>query len=423
MKQRDIVRILAACLVVVSFSGFVLPKGASAGSKIRTTPTTRSRRKEPATATGCTAYEHLDNVDLKHFEEKMEVELDEQIEQSSAKFTDFKQGRVGWKLPKIHPQQHQTDAKCDPKSSDFSLKHDTACLRYLSDHRNWESITPMASILSQARTIKFKVKMYHQNVTAILKVSQYKFLYEPYAELLAYNLDRLLEVNRIPPVAWVSVPVDWLRAVASTQDAMYTQWVEKFVFSNKVVSKTLKPRCPFKNDATIRASLQLWVDNVVRYRKSEMAVKQGLSKLTGKIDFKETDTFGLSELSSSLVFDYLIANNDRTEKNTFATVDKMIYLDQGSSFYGRDPPRGTPLRITAKHNTSVCVFSKRLKEVLEGYMIDTKLKKELNMKLTDDYPGIWEFVKKWQTGAVQSRLEDFKKIWEYCEKAGLLRLI
>eukprot|EP01059_Diplonema_ambulator_P003781 TRINITY_DN13483_c0_g1_i1.p1 TRINITY_DN13483_c0_g1~~TRINITY_DN13483_c0_g1_i1.p1 ORF type:complete len:441 (+),score=39.68 TRINITY_DN13483_c0_g1_i1:92-1414(+) len=365
----------------------------------------------------CSHYVHVGEADLTAYHDKLSEKIDEVIEQSSAKFTDFHSGTTPWKPPKIHPEQLETNpGQCDPKNTNFTDSTDFECVRYMADHRNWESIMPMASVLSIARTIKFKVR-FKSGAEGVLKLSQFKFLNEPYAELMGYEVDRALGINRVPPVAWVAIPVSWVRAVAGTMPPMYTQWVEKFVFGNKVVAKGVKTRCPFREES-IRASLQIWVEGVVRYRKSSIYLNRNQLKSKHTLPEDPSLTPHARELSDSIVFDYLICNNDRTDKNTFAVPPRMIYLDQGSSFYGRDPPKGTPLRLTLKKRPTMCVFSARLKTTLEKYLGKKRLKTKLNAELTNKYTDIWSMVHKWQTGAVQSRLDDLAKVWAYCDAEG-----
>eukprot|EP01079_Euglenida_sp_SAG-EU17-18_P006143 gene6143-1097_t len=105
-------------------------------------------------------------------------------------------------------------APCDPTCTEYTLDSEVRCRNYLGNISNIErfalsvpfqlvafpaegnspcSIEPMESVLAYARTIKFKAKYRHHGISAILKVPQFHFPFEPYSEWIAWRLDRLLK--------------------------------------------------------------------------------------------------------------------------------------------------------------------------------------------------------------------------------------
>ena len=74
-------------------------------------------------------------------------------------------------------------------------------------------------------------------------MSQKKFLQEPQSEHAAFWTDRILGIRRIPPTAWVSLPINWIRAAGSMMSVFYCQWLEGFVFQYAPVKPWLKQRC------------------------------------------------------------------------------------------------------------------------------------------------------------------------------------
>lgn len=369
-----------------------------------------------------------ESLDIYH---KYLQDATEEIEQSSRKFKDIEErsdsgvglpthaeellDRYGVVLDATHgviPTAPQTESEaaaavyCDPRNADYTPSTDDACTRYLSSIQNMRSIKPMSSILSSGRTIKFKVYYKHHNITAVLKVSQKKFALEPASEVIAMRVDRWMGFQRVPPVTWTPVPIDFLRAGAATMDAFYVQWFDKFVLHYDTARALTSTCFVHTNDASskgddgreehhkcLNVSLQLWMADVRNaeetilkpseaYRKylelpppsDDAVILQRLQKYLpggdGKKEKKINPKYlALSELMDEFVFDLVIGNTDRWfGHNSFALggcvdgapcertqdVDihhgklpskstmRLAFIDQGSSFYRKGAPEMNP---------------------------------------------------------------------------------
>ncbi|RNF26371.1 uncharacterized protein Tco025E_01331 [Trypanosoma conorhini] len=159
---------------------------------------------------------------------------------------------------------------CDPADADYTPSKDVACLAYLRNPANWLALKPLSSLLASGRTIKFLLSFRHGNVTAVVKLPQKKFELEPASETVAFHMDRVLGFRRVPPTAWVQIPVDYIKAAAASLGLFYAHWVESAVFTLKR-AKAVTSRC---EDARLRnvlggpgpkcilASVQLWMWDV-----------------------------------------------------------------------------------------------------------------------------------------------------------------
>ena len=118
---------------------------------------------------------------------------------------------------------------CDPTDTDFTEQRDRLCSAYLRNWNNMKTVKAMSSKLYDGRTIKFKVFYRHGNITAIIKVSQHKFVYEPISEMLAFGVERALGFQKVPPTAWTPFPLNYLEAAAGLVNPLYAQWLNQFV--------------------------------------------------------------------------------------------------------------------------------------------------------------------------------------------------
>ena len=355
--------------------------------------------------------------------------LSTEIEQSSNRFTDYEErGNHGVLLPTLSPSDllsrfnvgpavvgndnaTTTNGWCDPQDADFNEVSDEACIRYLLDIRNMLSIKPMASILSTGRTIKFKIYYRHNHTQAVMKVGQKKFILEPSSEVMAFHTDRVLGFNRVPPVAWAPVPIDFLKAGAASMDAFYAQWFQKFVLSFDQAKPLITPNCYIGEGekasvaGCLNVSLQLWMadvhvaeDTIVNpprkyraalelYNSAESVGVNGggvgdASKLAKMEEAKKSLAspkfhYAVGELANQFLFDFIIGNSDRWfGHNSFAlggcesdvcsksyaskpwtksrSSARLAYIDQGSSFYGRSGPEMNPF---TKNVGTLCRFN------------------------------------------------------------------
>ena len=280
--------------------------------------------------------------------------------------------------------------KCDPRDTDFTVERDAACQGYLTTLNNMRSIKTMSSILLSGRTIKFKVYYHHGNITAIIKVSQKKFFYEPVSEYLAFALDRVLNGSRVPTTAYVPLPVDYMRAPCAVVSPFMTQWFEHFVPDYSMAKQNLFKVWNHKeiNDHRLYAnvSVQLWMLDVHSALYTKLALNYKYNKKFIKRYFIPGNHAwppaplkhrALSDLMDRFAFDFILGNTDRgmNDHNNFVyggcdrTTDckqppphertkqeaKYAFIDHGSSFYSRHEPEDSPF---TGNDTLPCRFRK-----------------------------------------------------------------
>jgi hypothetical protein len=291
------------------------------------------------------------------------------------------------------------DTGCDIFHVPFNVSLDDRCLAYLANMSNWAEIVPVRQRFEQ-RTIKFKILFKDDRLRAMMKVPQVLFPLEPYSEIAAFAIDRLLDINRVPPITLVDVPVDTLVAAALAGANMtmvpeflqasnvhnYTEWVDKdFV---QFVKKTSRGGGSFGTkvgDAwRVNVSLQVFIAEVNPLLQSSLAVpysksNPGWHKWFDPNQFPAenyTNFYGsLLALSELAMYDFVILNNDRSpNKNNFVVggchskscqrsgmVNRegpptYVHLDQGMAMYGflhyHNP--------MAKKNVTFCRFYRPL---------------------------------------------------------------
>eukprot|EP01060_Flectonema_neradi_P014515 TRINITY_DN21166_c0_g1_i1.p1 TRINITY_DN21166_c0_g1~~TRINITY_DN21166_c0_g1_i1.p1 ORF type:complete len:463 (+),score=91.81 TRINITY_DN21166_c0_g1_i1:103-1491(+) len=270
---------------------------------------------------------------------------------------------------------------CDIFTVPFEAASDKKCIKYLSDMDNWDHIEPMKQVFDQ-RTIKFKIRFNDDRISAIVKVPQRSFPAEAMSEVGAYHADRVLQVNRIPPTAWVKVPVKRIVDAAlhgsSKNKKMvdkfakeagvttYEQWLDqdfvKYVHGKGLVS-----------DESVGVSVQLFVADVRRFLDSTLSIPYKAHNgswarwLDPNHPFEEGIRTSIYHLSELATFDYILGNSDRSpNKNNFvvgACVNKckdpphpgppsFVHIDNGMCFY---TPQRNP--INGKE-WPMCIFQK-----------------------------------------------------------------
>jgi hypothetical protein len=376
------------------------------------------------------------------------------VEQSSNVFTDFHEdSHKGIKLPDepivakegSAPKHEKPD--CNPSDNRFTADLDLACRAYMADIANWASLKPMSSILNTGRTIKYKV-FFGNGATAVMKVSQKKFALEPSSEVMAYEADRLLSVNRVPIAVWVSFPLKYLQAAAATKGAFYSQWFQKFVVDYDA-SATLIHDDASKQEKLIYVSLQLWMNDVHNADETVLKPPHGQRKWYTvdkpfPNDTSSTARLALVEQSNLALFDYVIGNTDRWfGHNTFTyggckPIDgeprpscqppeddtqilgdmSFAYIDQGSSFYKSGPPdqnlyyggsKGTPIL------TDLCRFHKETVENYSRIAKPTGDAKDFFATMKARLPkGIFNLGSHSLLKAARTRLDQVVKVFDGC---------
>ena len=283
---------------------------------------------------------------------------------------------------------------CDPLDADYTPESDELCQQYLRDIRNWQSIKPMSSILSSGRTIKFKVFYKHNDISAVLKVSQKKFALEPASEVVAYHVDRTLGFDRVPPVVWAPFPIPFLQAACSSMDAFYAQWFEKFSLKYSSVQPLISSGCFPNGIKCVNVSLQLWLFDVhnaedtmlkpsqsyEKYLALPAADQAAVDKLKPGGSPNDRSRIAYGELMDEFVFDLIIGNTDRwfghnsfvlggcerscpesSERRKTKSTVRYAFIDQGSSFYRNGVPDMNPF---LSHYEHLCRFRGRTVEAV-----------------------------------------------------------
>eukprot|EP00672_Neobodo_designis_P003800 CAMPEP_0174881856 /NCGR_PEP_ID=MMETSP1114-20130205/84469_1 /TAXON_ID=312471 /ORGANISM="Neobodo designis, Strain CCAP 1951/1" /LENGTH=699 /DNA_ID=CAMNT_0016117253 /DNA_START=84 /DNA_END=2182 /DNA_ORIENTATION=- len=405
---------------------------------------------------------------VKAYNENIATDIGTRVNQSSISFIDIVEDKhAGIRLPdtpivaKSPYAPSSPNPQCDPLDNRFTPESDAACRAYLSDPANWESVKPMSSILSTGRTIKFRVFL-RNGAAAVMKVPQNKFVLEPSSEVEAYETDRMLGFNRVPPVAWVSFPLKYLQAACGSKvlpagtrqlpqehqrKAFYSQWFQKFVVEYKQSAAALHHDHATK-EQMLYVSLQIWMKDV--HNADETALRpppnyRSLMRADKPFpnDASNWTRAGVAELSDVSLFDFIIGNTDRWfGHNSFAFggcdaatrppprchnppepgktikgTPMYAFIDQGSSFYRSGPPDQT-LYYGSKSNPTVDDLCRFRKSTAEAIVAVARLKdgrKDYYAEMQARLPrGIFAIGSKYLVKAGRTRLEHLAKMIEGC---------
>ncbi|EKF27660.1 hypothetical protein MOQ_008612 [Trypanosoma cruzi marinkellei] len=203
------------------------------------------------------------------------------------------------------------------------------------------------------RTIKFRSKLCFclevkrlpdclARMAFIVKVPQWQFNTDPFAEVAAFEVDRKLRMRRVPPTFLFPIPLAILQMavkqrsqryinmpnlfVRGPETNTYEKWVQNDVFL------FLKKHAERGGEVyTRRGGLDAWcsfqikIPNVTPLLNSPLRVPYGKKKKPGWHQWfnplcKEVDVpyATLAALSEQVMFDYILGNDDRSpNKNSF----------------------------------------------------------------------------------------------------------
>jgi hypothetical protein len=298
-------------------------------------------------------------------------------------------------LPGAHSAAPRAATACDPMTVPFDAATSDGCTAYLADRRNWAAVEIMAPKFEQ-RTIKYAVTL-RDGTAAMMKVPQALFPTEPFSEVAAYQLDRFLDVRRVPPTVLVDVALaDLVAAVERGGGAIpmvkefgsssktFVEWVKKDFVT--FVRRSKSPA--FMRNAThVMVSLQLSIADVAPLLSS--ALKVPYSKAhpgwhrwfnpawPGFAAIMTRHRPALLALSQMAMFDFFLGNSDRSpNKNNFVVlgclgaghkdgggchgkrgeggrVMTFVHLDHGMAFNGFSHVHNP---IAKKRNNTFCVY-------------------------------------------------------------------
>ncbi|AAZ12235.1 hypothetical protein, conserved [Trypanosoma brucei brucei TREU927] len=287
---------------------------------------------------------------------------------------------------------------CDSLSVPFNPLHDSRCINFMTNSSNWLDVVPIGQNVDQ-RTIKFRLLFKPLRINAsysveypletFVKVPQKYFVLEAASEVVAFNVDRLLLVNRVPPTGLGCLPLNTLRGSVNKykhntstfkkflQDSKaenYEQWIEKDLFHFLRRAKH-HLRKNGNNQTCVLVSIQLKIADVVHFLETPMRIPYRVFSDTwfdyfdlranvGELEdglptfAHERHYPGVLHLAALAMFDYVIGNMDRSPfKNNFVVGGvanqlvsdnttllhpnhpTFVYLDHGSSFRLRRPER------------------------------------------------------------------------------------
>lgn len=296
----------------------------------------------------------------------------------------------------LEPEERHRLSQCYPSSSDW-FADDTHCKRYLSDFNNvgWMHVLGRSPLVG--RTVKLVLYYKEQGLKAIVKIPQRNFPHEAHSEVAAYEVDRLLSINRVPPTVFVYIAKSAMEAAFDNASQHETAsmhfnsslqtFASKMFFSYVAEEASALSR---RNGDVIEigVSVQLWMNDVHRLADtvfSPATAEGGIEKYfassekklwRGKSGGDNTTTDIVSEMASLVAFDFVVGNDDRTPaKNAYAIggcrryctgstpyrhngPPKVLLIDQGRSLYFSGNPEDNPL--SGKHSSSMCLFPQRL---------------------------------------------------------------
>ena len=345
---------------------------------------------------------------------------------------------------------------CYPTITDFTDEVDEKCGAYLSNVSNIRTIKVMAAPFLFARTVKFHVHYHEPGIRAVLKVSQDGFLFEPHSEWMAWRVDRLMNIRRVPPTHWIDIPMRMLEdAIAAGNDTALTDWTNTAFVHHSQKTKRVH-RDPDTGQDMLGCSVQLWMADVHQLDLSIFAMpyKRWVEWYTpGKKPPKNANqTSAMPSLAEQVIYDYILGNDDRrTNKNCYVAggcryqcrrpdgddqshlgPPTLLYIDQGKAFYMRDDP---PNPLSDPNNTycklprhmyRTCVrFSANNTDGKVSSKAPKALRTTLFHRLRDSTPEhIYRLVGDSQVKYCQRRLEAFLKHVHWCiDKYGEDRVL
>jgi hypothetical protein len=320
-----------------------------------------------------------------------------------------------------------TSCPCPSKPYGRNENFEAVCMEYLGDYRNVLVMTAMSNNIKFGRTAKFRVQYKNKCVEAILKPPQASFPLEPFAEYIAFEVDRTLDVKLIPPTTWMFVPMSAIEA-ASNAEIRFSQWINQEVFVYALQSR-LTTLDPVSSALLIGCSVQLYVRGARWQRGTPLnyddrsldmlipsTLRRGLPSHPAIVRY----------LSDAMVIDTIIANDDRSsQKNSNVFLAglgefEFVLLDQGKSLYHQEVRSRYLVRLSESptmdmrataDGTPLCVFKKSTKEALMTLQGNAKMSERIKRFVP---PFIWKAVGQKRLNWLDYRVERLRGHISHC---------
>jgi len=275
---------------------------------------------------------------------------------------------------------------CDMASLDVA-----ACLKMLSSANTTQAnFLPLPSHTDLGRTTKLRVTFPGTSLVAIAKFPQVRSPMEPYAEIAAYELARLLGIDSVPPTTYVTL---------SLREVMKILKLPGSQRSYEELEGEVQDYNEQQGADPVVLSVQAWQSHIKIFSFSMMSSK-------------DVDPSLELQLSTQIVFDFLIGNEERDHTFQRSYVNgSLVFIDQGRGFHFLRTPKGNPLSM--KNATTHCTFEKRLVDRLR--QLNQTLGEELWQKLPG---GIRNVLSKEIVMAVQTRWEELERYIQRCAALG-----
>lgn len=327
----------------------------------------------------------------------------------------------------IEEVQRNHSCPCPHKPYGLNEDFEAVCMEYLGDYKNVLSMIAMSNNVKFGRTAKFKVQYKNKCVEAILKPPQASFPMEPFAEYIAFEVDRTLGVKLIPPTTWMFVPMSAIEA-ASNSEFRFSQWINQEVIVYAFQTK-LTTMDPTTSAILLGCSVQLFIRGARWQRGTPLHYDDRALDMVIPSSLHRTlpaQPAIARYLSDSMLIDTIMANDDRSSQknsNVFPVgngVFEYVLLDQGKSLYHEEVRSRYLVRLSESptmdmrstaDGTPLCVFRKSTKDAFMTLQGNARLSERIKRFVP---PLIWKAVGQKRLNWMDYRVERLRGHISHC---------
>lgn len=321
------------------------------------------------------------------------------------------------------------NSSCPCPSGPYAATEDAemVCMEYLADYKNVRSMTAMSNNVKYGRTAKFKLKYNNDCVEAIVKPPQLSFPLEPFAEYIAFEVDRTLGLRLIPPTTWLFVPMSAIEAAAHNVDPSFAQWVSQEVLMH-VLQNRLTSVDPKTSAVLVGCSVQLFVRGARWQRGTPLNYDDRSLDLLIPSALRSPPQHALLllYLSDAMILDTIIANDDRSSQknsNVFPIGGgqyAFVLLDQGKSLYHPEvrsrytvclSETPTMDKRPSAEGTPLCIFRNSTKNALMSLEGSARLSERIKMFVPQQ---IWKAIGQKRLNWIDYRVERLRGHLSHC---------